>query len=732
MERGNRIRKKWLVLATLTLLVAFSFPVGLGPQGVGATPEEVPRERTIIVDVDGRSKVVEPTNLNPFLPGVGYIPSWHEIVTEPLFIFNWQTGEFINWIGTGWEYSEDFTSCRVFIRKGVKWNDGRPFTADDIVFTYEMLLKYDMLVQHPIVKTWVDEVVKIDDHTVEFRLTKPFRRFHGTGAFPGICYIWGFLTIVPKHIWEKVDPTTFKNYPNPVFTGPYRVTYSSETEFIYDRRDDWWGTEVWGIRPAAQRIIWRLHTTDEMAAMAAARHELDSVMDISLTTFLTLKDKNPYMVAWEDDLPYAHVPHGCERYIEINKEGKYPLTLKEVRRAISYLTNREEIVRVAYEGTSRPSRAIFGQTGAMLKWLDVIEDLLEKYEVTEYNPEKAYAIFEGLGFKRGADGVWVTPNGTRLSLTVICPPWIEKMALSMVWVEQLKEGGIDAVQKVLESTPYGDAIMSGRYEAAAIWLCPMGTHEPYTYLESYGHSRHYRPVGEMVPGWHYNIGRFRNETYDYWIDVMGEHDETDPEYIEAFRKAYEIWLQEMPAIAVALCRKVVPFDTYYWVGWPTSKDPYVGPFTWCGYGLRISLATKLRPREIEYATVYFTKDTPREYRGIDLAWYGPFKSGDSTRLPVDDAEWYIRTGYASYTPVIPPAEIPPEIPAMAKSIETLVKDVSDLKTGMTGISDAVSATRGELEAIRGQTTMVATAAAVEGVAIIILAIGLVVTLRKKA
>ena len=369
---------------------------------------------------------------------------------------------------------------------------------------------------------------------------------------------------------------------------------------------------------------------------------------------------------------------------------------------------------VAYEGTSEVSRAIFGQTGAMQKWLTVIDDLLKKYEVTEYNPEKAYAIFEGLGFKRGADGVWVTPNGTRLALTVLTPPWIEVMGYTMVFVEDLKAGGIDAVVKVMESTPWSTKLLMGDFEATASWLCPMGTHEPYTYLESYGHSRYFKPVGEMCAGMHYNSGRFKNSTYDYWVDEMGKYSETDPKYIEAFRKAYEIWLQEMPGIPLTLSRKLLSFDNYYWVGWPTVTDPYIAPFFWCGYGLRVSLQMKVRPKTVEYQLVYFTKDTPA-FRGIDLVWYGPFKAGDATRVPVDDAEWNIRRGYASYT--APAPAISPEMTeALGRLNATIVTRTGALLTEVRGLSS--------------QVATMSTAAAVEGVAIIVLAVALIVLRRK--
>jgi peptide/nickel transport system substrate-binding protein len=65
----------------------------------------------------------------------------------------------------------------------------------------------------------------------------------------------GAITIVPKHVFEKVDPLNFKNYP-PIGTGPYKLVRAEPTMTVFERRDDWWGTRVFGVRPAPQYIVY--------------------------------------------------------------------------------------------------------------------------------------------------------------------------------------------------------------------------------------------------------------------------------------------------------------------------------------------------------------------------------------------------------------------------------------------------------------------------------------------
>ena len=384
-------------------------------------------------------------------------------------------------------------------------------------------------------------------------------------------------------------------------------------------------------------------------------------------------------------------------------------------RAISYLLNRTEIIRVGWEDTSFPVRTPLSEIPIMRKWLELpeIKELLRKYNTTEYNPEKAFAIFKKLGFTRGADGIWRTPNGTRLELTIIIPTWeIAGKKAMIVVTKQLREGGIDATFKVLEGPAWEDACRHGLFDAAYVWHCPtMGAYEPYTYMHHF-HSKWTAPIGEDATD---NWCRFVNATYDKLLDLMEQLPETDPRYKEAFIKAMEIWLDNLPEIPIANSRKMVPHDTYYWVNWPTAKNPWWSPQTWHAY---LPLYLGLKPRRIDYTVVYFTKDVHR-FRGIDLVWYGPYKAGDAARIPVDDAEFWIRKGCASYTPPTGKPTIP--IESLTKALESLEADVNDVKSSIAEL-------RGQLSGL----TTITTIAIIEGIVVIILAIALIIAMRRRS
>ena len=89
------------------------------------------------------------------------------------------------------------------------WSDGQPLNADDVVFTIEMLQGHAPDLWHSAeLNEWVKDVKKVDDLTVQFDLSKPNPRFQ-LDYFS--VRIWGGVSVLPKHIWEGQDPSTFTN-----------------------------------------------------------------------------------------------------------------------------------------------------------------------------------------------------------------------------------------------------------------------------------------------------------------------------------------------------------------------------------------------------------------------------------------------------------------------------------------------------------------------------------------
>jgi len=248
LASGRRLRLIVLVVLVALLvqpMVAF-----------GQGPAEVAREETLIMGVLGGIGPA-PQMHNPFNYSTNVGMGLHQLQIESLFYLNFESGEIEPWLATGWSMNEDFTELTLNLREGVKWSDGEAFTANDVVFTLNMLQEYAPALWHSEgVSRWVESVEAVDDLTVKITLKEPNPRY----IYNFIIEIYNSIPTVPEHIWADVDPTTFTNFDLekgwPVFTGPYRLVQADENQLIYDRRDDWWGAEI-GFHdlPVPKRVV---------------------------------------------------------------------------------------------------------------------------------------------------------------------------------------------------------------------------------------------------------------------------------------------------------------------------------------------------------------------------------------------------------------------------------------------------------------------------------------------
>lgn len=120
------------------------------------------------------------------------------LLFSPLFDSDPNTGDLVPALAKSWKMDEDKMTYTVVLRKGVKWSDGKPFTADDVVYTWNKIIKEgygnSSLRDVSSIEGKSPEVTKIDDYTVQFKTAIPFVPFFRVMGFP----------VAPKHIVEPV------------------------------------------------------------------------------------------------------------------------------------------------------------------------------------------------------------------------------------------------------------------------------------------------------------------------------------------------------------------------------------------------------------------------------------------------------------------------------------------------------------------------------------------------
>lgn len=551
---------------------------GRGTSNSVISDREAQRRKTVIFDIDG-GRVMDPKLWNPFVPGIRKDQGYHQAMIEPLFILNYETWEIMPWLATSMTSNENLDVWMLELREGIRWSDGEVFDADDVVFTVNMLLDHaPQLLKSGSLATWVKKVEKTGNRTVRFDLKNPNPRFQ-------LDY-WSVRTfdsvpIVPEHLWSGQDPLTFKFYDParglPVMTGPYQVRSVSENQFIYERDDNWWGAASgWKPLPRPERLVWVWYGPEETKTAAIADHQLDSINDITLGAFLALRQRNPNVIAWETELPYALLDP-CSRTLEVN-HTQAPWNDKDMRWALNHAVDREQIVQIAYEGTTQASRHFFPAYPPLNRLVKLLVDagLYEQYPLSRHDPDQARQIIESKGYRLNARNYY-EKDGQELTLDITThEAFIEKQRIAQVVVEQLQRVGINAATRNEAGGTWDDNFRFGRFESRLGWHACGSVNEPWASMDTFN-IRWAQPTGTRTQ---FNGWRWKNQAYSDIVDEIGSLPLGNPQIDDLFVRAMVIWLEELPIIPITQARKLIPFDTTYWTNWPTRRNNYFQAPTW--------------------------------------------------------------------------------------------------------------------------------------------------------
>jgi peptide/nickel transport system substrate-binding protein len=565
--------KRFSTLLIVVILLASLSLVIVKAQG------DVAREDTVIFDIDATS-IAAPTNFNPYVPGTNRNQGAHQAMWEPLFILNYETGKTDPYLGTAFTPNSTQDVWTLTLRSGVKWSDGVPFTADDVVFTIQMLLddKTQTLDHAADMQQWVKSVKKIDDQTVEFDLSQPDPRFQ-LDYFS--VRLWGDLVIVPAHVWQGQDPTTFTNYdPSkgwPIGTGPYKLTSASPNQFVWDEDPNWWGAAA-GFHdlPVPKRLIWVVAGSEENKALLMSQHQLDSAMNITLGGLQAIQAKNPAAIAWHDSAPYSFADP-CPRELEFNTEDPV-WSDANLRKAVSLIIDRDQNISIAYQGTTTPSSTIFVSYASMDPFIKAVTDAGEG--VSEHaDVAGGQKLIEAAGYALNSDGLYAK-NGATLDLNITVTNDTQEYVLSNnELVEQLQKAGINATSQPVNGATDANARQTGNFQALWDWNTCGSVSEPWFSMSRLS-VNFYKPIGQLAST---NFVRWNTDgakAYSKIVDQIGVLPLGDPSIPGLVAQAYKYLADEMPVVPLVQAEKIVPFDTTYWTGWPTDKNAYAIPTTW--------------------------------------------------------------------------------------------------------------------------------------------------------
>ncbi len=540
----------------------------------GGQLKDVPRNRTLILAQGGVQGKYQDFDLwNAYALGANH-QTGPNIIHEPLAFYSAFGDKEIPWLAESYEYTPDFKQLTIKLRSGVKWSDGQPFGADDVAYTLSTLKDLGSKVRWGVdVQQAVDSATATDPTTVVVKFKVPAPRF-----FDLLTYKYDIgVYIVPKHIFAAAgDWTNFKFFDTskdwPVTTGPWKVVAGSPQQKVFDLRDDWWAVKA-GLTemPKMQRMIY-LPITDQTAGVQA----LDSA-DIDYSAFIIQNVKeavknNPKVVTHSGRKgPYGYKDWWpLSLYANCSTE---PFNDPDVRWALSYYLNRQQIIDVAYgeESGIVPTPLPMPQYPALTPYFDAVKDLLDKYDTTAFDKAKGDQLLQAKGWKKGGDGIWVDPRGNPAKYEILGFEFLSN--IGPVVATQLKKAGFDVSWTMppdaLDRFPKGDYTLSIYGHGGSI-------RDPYNTLNLY------TTANLAVPGLHQsNFPRWSNADYDKIVTDVYLASMNDKEKLkDLFHKAMEIWIPQLPDVQLNQFYHNIGMNTQYWTGWPSDEDPYVNEASW--------------------------------------------------------------------------------------------------------------------------------------------------------
>ncbi len=336
-------------------------------------------------------------------------------------------------LATGWTWNEDGTAVTFPLHQGVKWHDGKPFTAADVVCTWDLLLEKasDKLRFNPRKSLYknLDRVTASGDYEVTFHLKRP------QPAFLNLIAV-GFAAIYPCH----VPPAQMRQHP--IGTGPFKFVEFKPNESIkVAKNPDYWKPGL----PYLDGIQYTIIKNPATAVLAFVSGNVDMTFPFILTVPLLMDVKSQAPKAICEMTPQG----GVNRHLLVNRDTP-PFDNPDLRRAMALTLDRKAFIDILSEGQGDiggvlqpPPEGLWGMPAEMLKELPGYGPDIQK------NRAQARQIMEKLGY--GPD--------KRLPIKVLTRDAPLYRDPAVILIDQLKEAYFDGELEVIDTTRYFPKIM---------------------------------------------------------------------------------------------------------------------------------------------------------------------------------------------------------------------------------------------------------------------------------
>lgn len=518
LPKSFTFTERWLA-RTLTLIILLSF-AGLLFNNYLIRTQTAPK----IGGVYAEAVLGQPRFINPILSQTNDADrDLAELLFSGLFKYNGQ-GELTPDLAESYEIRDESKTYDVYLRKNAFWHDQQLLTADDVVFTLAVIQNPEY--KSPLRLKWQGvEIEKIDDFAVRFKLKNVYAPFLHNLT----------VGIVPKHLWAGIPAVDFplaEYNLKPVGSGPYQFK-----KFTKDKNGKIQSIELVrnekfhlanGIgkdqSPFIEKIVFKFYRNQEESLAAARQGETDGLNNFSMADSTSIKDN---IKIYQINLPIYYA-------VFFNQTESKALSDKNVRLALNYAVNKQEIIDKALAGKGKPA-----ESPLLTGWLKNIPEE-KKYD---FNLEKAKEILENSGWKDiNNDGVREKKinkdkEETKLEITLLTTDWPELKLTGQIIKEQWEKIGVRVnLETINPLTIQQDHIRPRRYQAILFGEILGADPDPFAFWHS---------SQRKDPG--LNLALYQNKKADELLE-QGRQILDKQKRLEKYDEFQKILLEDAPAV----------------------------------------------------------------------------------------------------------------------------------------------------------------------------------------
>jgi peptide/nickel transport system substrate-binding protein len=548
------------VLAVATLAALAALAVGIAAARAD-TPSPAPSAGDLTLRIGWTS---QPDNLNPFI-------GWQNVTYEIWsinygFLFGFGNDnsptldlarEFPTVENGG--ISADGTVWTIKLRTGVKWSDGRPFSAEDVAFTYNYIVRNQMMTM-AITTVGIESARVLAPDVVEITCSRPKADMEHI-----------FLPILPKHVWENVGPqeaqTSYVSTPPIVGTGPFITTEFKKGSHVKMERNPYYH----GTRPTLDALLFDYYTNGDTMTADLKSGLIDAAWGIPEAQFDALAAVDGIQPVAYNFFNWDYLSLNC---YEGESLGHPVLRDWRFRNALNYAVDRQALCDIAYVGKAEPGTTILPPG----MWSDPDyhwgppPDQLYTFDLA-----RAGQLLDEAGYKLGPDGLRLyrgEPIELRLWTTTESAP--EQTALKLVagWLKKL---GLRIEVSILDTGALQDRI----------WNFAGDTYVPDFDMYIWDWAGYTDPGQTLSAEITEQIGNtnepcWSNAEYDRLNDEQASA--MDPmQRKETIDRMQQIMYEQTPWVVLAYPQFLQAYNDARWTGWVRMFDGTGPAFLTTGY-----------------------------------------------------------------------------------------------------------------------------------------------------